>query len=751
MQNLKPILLTLLLLLTGSALAREYRVPLGGVAAALKQAEPGDRIVIENGIYRDAELKWRGTGVEGKPVVIEAATPGGVVVEGASSLRFAGEWLEIRGLHFQGGDTPSGAVIEFRYGGDVANNCRLTECVVDGYNPARRDIAYSYILVFGRHNRVDHCSLTGKLNLGVTLIVMLNEERSLENFHSIDHNHFGPRPVYGSNGAETIRVGTSQQAYSSSNTLIEENLFDRCNGEVEVVSIKSSDNVIRRNVFWESQGVLALRHGDRNRAEENLFVGNGIRNTGGIRIVNAGHKVIGNSMWGIAGGRFFSALAVMNAVPNSLPNRYCLVEDVDITNNIFVDCANIEFGTGRDLERTLAPERVLFANNTIVNHKLTEPFVVIDRTDGFTFRDNRVDLAVKYEATGFESAKMKLKALPSEQEIRAGKGASWYKPQARTAAASDKVYTVRAGEDLPNVVARAEAGAVVELSDAGGDYAIDRALMIRVPLTIRAAKGTSRPVIRFNGRKGDNMITIADGGELHIEGVAFCGDQQEGMALARAGIATAPEMIRPYNLYVDNCEFYNFGESGFFAVKGSASTFAERVEIRRSLFRNLSGDGISFAAERDDKGRYNAEDILIEDCSFFRMLGLPIDIYRGGSDESTAGPYVTIRSCNFEDCCNKERGSAVRLIGPQVLDITGCNFSNSGRGGAAIRLDEATWEKVSIADCNLWNAGRIVSMTGNAVKGEIHHIEPVYTDAEAFDFSQQAQSRLADLGIGVKK
>lgn len=35
----------------------------------------------------------------------------------------------------------------------------------------------------------------------------------------------------------------------SSNTVIEENMFHHCNGEVEVVSIKSSDNIIRNNVF----------------------------------------------------------------------------------------------------------------------------------------------------------------------------------------------------------------------------------------------------------------------------------------------------------------------------------------------------------------------------------------------------------------------------------------------------------------------------------------------------------------------
>lgn len=751
MKNLKLVLAAVAVLLTASAAAREYRVSLGDVAATLREARPGDRIVIENGRYSDLSLKWLGRGAEGKPVRIEAATPGGVEITGGSTLRLAGEWLEVSGLCFRDGVAPSGSVIEFRNGREVANHCRLTECVVDNYNPARRDMAYSYILLYGRHNRVDHCSLMGKLNLGVTLIVMLNEPRSQQNFHRIDHNWFGPRPVYGSNGAETIRVGTSQQAYSSSNTTIEENIFDRCNGEVEVVSIKSSDNVIRRNVFFESEGVLALRHGDRNTVEENLFVGHGKRNTGGIRVVNAGHKVRRNTLVGIAGGRFFSALALMNAVPNSLPNRYCLVENVEVTDNTFIDCSNIEFGTGKDLERTLAPERVLFARNTIVNRTLDAPFIAVDRIDGFTFRDNRVALARACAIEGFENTTPQLPVLPTEAAMREGKGAAWYTPRVQAQPVSDRIYRVRAGEDLSAVVEQAEAGSVVELSDAGGDYAIQRAMVVRVPLTIRGVKGGERPVVRFNGQKGDDMVTIADGGELHLEGIAFSGRLEDGKALAKAGVSTARDMIRPYNLWIDNCEFYNFGEGGFFAVKGTQATFAGRVEIRNSVFRDLSGDAINYAAERDDKGRYNADDMVIENCSFHRILGLPINIYRGGSDESTAGPYVTIRRCNFEDCCNKERGSVMRLVGPQVLDITGCNFSNSGRGGRSIRLDEATWEKVSIADCNFWNAGGILSMTGNAVKGKLYELEPVYVDAEHFDFAQQADSPLARLGIGVKK
>ncbi len=755
MKNLKPILFAFLLLSTSPLAAREYRVALGEVAATLRTAQPGDRIVVTDGTYSNMELKWRGNGTEKKPITIEAATPGAVVVEGRSSLRFAGEWLEIRGLNFRNGDALSGSVVEFRCGQDVANDCRMTECAIDNYNPARRNTAYSYVILYGKRNRIDHCSLTGKLSLGVTLIVQLNEERGLQNFHRIDHNHFGPRPVYGSNGAETIRIGTSQQAYSSSNTIVEDNLFDRCNGEVEVVSVKSSDNIIRRNYFWESQGVLALRHGDRNLVQDNIFVGNGIRNTGGIRIVNAGHKVTGNKLYGIAGTRFFSALAVMDAVPNSLPNRYCLVENVEITNNLFVDCSNIEFGTGKDMERTLAPERVLFANNTISNKNVDAPFMAIDKVDGFTFRDNMVNLGVKTDIAGFKNVMVKVAGAPSEEVARKGKGVSWLGPititsdfdRLKTAVA----YLVKAGDDLPAIVEKAVAGDVIELVDAGGDYAISRAMVVKVPLTIRGAKGGERPIVRFSSRKGDNMITIADGGDLRIEGISFCGDPADGMALAKAGISTDANMIRPYNLYVNNCEFWNFGEGGFFAIKGTSATFAERVEIRNSVFRNLSGNAISYAAERDDQGRYNAEDVIIENCSFFRLLGLPIDIYRGGSDESTAGPYVAVRNCNFEDCCNKERGSVIRLIGPQVLEVTRCAFSNSGRGGVTVRLDEATWEKVSVADCNFWNSGHVLSMTGTVVKGESYNIEPTYTDAAAFDFSQKAGSRLAEMGIGVKK
>lgn len=754
MKKIKRIVIALTLLLVCSATlnAAEQKVALGEVAKVLKDAQPGDKIIIESGTYSDIELKWIGKGTEKRPITIVAEKPGSVIIEGASSLRFSGEWLVIDGLHFKNGCQPSGAVIEYRYSKEVAYNCRVTNTVIENYNPKFRGTGNSYVVLYGRYNRFDHSSLVGKKSLGVTMIVMLNEERNQQNYHRIDHNYFGKRPVYGSNGAETFRAGTSHQAYSSSNTIIEDNIFEECNGEVEVVSIKSSDNIIRRNTFIQSEGVLALRHGDRNEVYENLFIGNGKRNTGGVRIINADHKVYNNTFVNIAGTRFFAAMALMNAVPNSLPNRYCLVENVEVKNNKFYDCAVVEFGTGADNERTQAPERVVFEGNQIYNKELTTPFYNISSIEGVTFKNNTASLKEDYTAEGFKTKTIKPFKMPSDESIRKGKGASWWSETIVEVPASPNVYTAKAGDNLPAIVAKAEPFSVVELVDAGGDYPLQKAMVVDKPLTIRAKAGlATRPIIRFNGTSSDNMITIADGGDLTLEGIGFSGVLEDGKSLASAGVSSADVMIDCYNLLVDNCEFVDFNEGRFFCVRGTKSTFAQKVIIRNSQFRNLSGDAINYASERDDIGRYNAEDMLIENCSFQRLLGIPINIYRGGSDESTAGPFIVIKGCNFEDSCNRERGSVIRMMGPQWARIEDCNFSNSGRGAFSVRLDETNFEDVKVSRCNFFNSGGVLSMTGNAIDGEYTSIEPKYTNPDAFDFSISKGSELYKLGVGIIK
>lgn len=110
----KAIIASLLIGLPFTSFAKRYDVTLPEVASCLKTAQPGDQIYIKDGQYKDMQLKWTGKGTEKAPIKIEALNPGKVKIEGGSTLRIAGEWMSVGGLHFTDGYAPKGSVIEFR-------------------------------------------------------------------------------------------------------------------------------------------------------------------------------------------------------------------------------------------------------------------------------------------------------------------------------------------------------------------------------------------------------------------------------------------------------------------------------------------------------------------------------------------------------------------------------------------------------------------------------------------------------------
>lgn len=684
--------------------ARDYMTSLPGVADCLKKAVAGDRIIIEAGTYRDVDLKWKAVGTKQAPITVEAK-PGTVLITGRSSLVMGGKHLVVSGLEFRNGYPSRRSVVEFAGGKDFAQDCNLTRCVIDNYNTEDRSQSKSYIYLSGQRNRVDHCELLRKYNLGVTLLVNLNGANNLNNHHQIDHNYFGPREVYGSNGAETMRIGTSQQSYETSATTVCDNFFDRCSGEVEVISIKSCDNIVRGNYLWECEGVVALRHGKRNLVENNTFVGNGKRNTGGVRVVDSNHVIRNNIFVSLAGQRFFSALGVMNAVPNSLPNRYVQVSDITITDNVYVDCTNLEFGTGADAERTSAPRSIDFKRNRLCVSGMQNPFQMVDKASEVRFADNIMNKNLEGLPSGIKIAKVKLPMVPTYQQM-ISRTIGKLSETAKTAKAEARTVMVAKDADLPQVLAQAEDGDAFVLQ--GDEYKLVKTVLVQKNVTIRSASG--KTLLRSVGTSVPHLMTIDNGGSLEVEGLVFDGRLEPGGSSPETGISTANTMTTPYKLKVNNCKFINFGENGCAAIRGQKSTFADSLIVTGCLIADCSGGGVDFASEKDDKGRYNAENMLIENCEFRRLLGTPVNVYRGGSDESTAGPYVTVRNCFFYDCCNKQRGSVLRLMGPQYLRVSDCQFFNSGRGGVSVRLDETSWEDVVIERCKFENSGAVLAM-----------------------------------------
>jgi poly(beta-D-mannuronate) lyase len=186
----------------------EYETAVYGV-------KPGDVIQLANGVWKDFEILFTGQGEDGKPITLTAQEKGKVIISGQSNLRLAGQYLVVSGLVFRDGYTPTSEVISFRRNkDDLANYSRVTEVVIDGFNNPERTETDFWVVMYGRHNRFDHNHVAGKSNNGVTMAVRLNSEASQENHHRIDHNYFGHRPNLGSNGGETLRIGTSHYSLS---------------------------------------------------------------------------------------------------------------------------------------------------------------------------------------------------------------------------------------------------------------------------------------------------------------------------------------------------------------------------------------------------------------------------------------------------------------------------------------------------------------------------------------------------------
>jgi poly(beta-D-mannuronate) lyase len=347
--------------------------------SAIAGAQPGGTIVMADGVWTDVDVTFRADGVEGDSIRIVAQTPGGVVLDGTSTLRIAGDYLVVDGLRFEGGTSSRSSLIEFRDGAKPANHSRLTNSTVIDVNPINRNQDTKWISLYGTHNRVDHNYVRGKQNVGTTLVVWLESGSSARPvYHRIDHNHFGPRPPLGQNEGETIRIGTSDTSMQDAVVTVERNLFERCDGEAEIISVKSGANLIRSNTFFRSRGSLTLRHGNGSRVEGNVFIGQRVDGTGGVRVIGEDHVVVNNYFEFLAGSGFQSAIALMNGVPNSPLNRYVQVRNVTIAHNTIVRAADaLTIGAGADSERTLPPENVRFHNNVI----LSEGNTIVDLED----------------------------------------------------------------------------------------------------------------------------------------------------------------------------------------------------------------------------------------------------------------------------------------------------------------------------------------------------------------------------------
>ena len=361
------------------------------LADAVNATSEGGIFIVSDGTYNDFEASFEVVATASSPVVIKAETVGGVILTGESHFVFKkSAHCILEGFVIDGEGEDSLVKLE------GCNNIRITRNVFE----LKTTESIKWVFVGGvwndntlpflypsHNNRIDHNIFQNKDTPGhyITIDGSFEENGGNEIYHQsqydiIDYNYFrnnGPRAV---NEQESIRIGWSEMSLSSGYTIVEHNLFEDCDGDPEIVSVKSCDNTIRHNTFVASYGTLSLRHGNRNRVEGNYFFGNGkaigtsqagsTLYTGGIRIYGTDHVIINNYMEGLNGTRWDApiTLTLGDAIDgqSSSLSKHFRAERVTIAFNTLVDNSHgIEIGYDNNDNYGKDLKDIIIANNLI--------------------------------------------------------------------------------------------------------------------------------------------------------------------------------------------------------------------------------------------------------------------------------------------------------------------------------------------------------------------------------------------------
>jgi poly(beta-D-mannuronate) lyase len=80
---------------------------------------------MSNGTWTNVAINFNASATASQPIVLRAQTPGNVILNGNSSLKFSAPYLIVNGLYFSGGALTSGSIVRFN-----STNCRLTNTAI---------------------------------------------------------------------------------------------------------------------------------------------------------------------------------------------------------------------------------------------------------------------------------------------------------------------------------------------------------------------------------------------------------------------------------------------------------------------------------------------------------------------------------------------------------------------------------------------------------------------------------------------
>lgn len=265
------------------------------LAEALAAAEPGDHIVLEDGSYATSgEFRLVRGGTVGRPVVLRAARP--LAARLAGPFTVDADDVVVTGLRFTSGSA---------VGGD---RLHVLSCSFDD-----TDEGIALNVGRGQDVTVAYCAFVGCRGRGLSIDPSgkADKVRGTHAHHNLFKSFVGRA---GQNAHEALQIGQGGvDALLRVGAVVEDNLFLDVSVDSETISVKSSDNTIRRNTFRDCRSRPTNRFGNDNRWHANW-----IESSHGIWIYGAGHELAGNR---IIDSRDGIAIMAGNAPPLSIRGR----------------------------------------------------------------------------------------------------------------------------------------------------------------------------------------------------------------------------------------------------------------------------------------------------------------------------------------------------------------------------------------------------------------------------------------------
>lgn len=304
---------------------------------------PGDSMILKNGDYKDLQLIVNVSGANLKPITLAAQNPGKVFFTGDAKIELRGSYIVLNGIAFERGNRDV-SVWKSHGPGLVAiygSYNRVTHCKFDNFDEANSAWITTSLTERGQvptHCRIDHCSFTNKLTFDQ--VINLNNTFKKDTiggppmYHRVDHCFFS-NPKKKGNAGGGIRVGYYRN--DTGRCVIDSNVFERQDSEAEIITSKSRENIYYFNTFLNCRGTLNFRHGDKQVAINNFFIGNdSLYEYGGMYVWGSEH-IIANNYFNLNRTIASRGNAAIYLNAGITASEHALAYNILMMQNIFAD------------------------------------------------------------------------------------------------------------------------------------------------------------------------------------------------------------------------------------------------------------------------------------------------------------------------------------------------------------------------------------------------------------------------------